>query len=68
MNEDEFVVVAGKSVIHNNVNPLSKVPETEVEDAGIATILPPLTLWDNLGEEEREGGEEVMQWPPHSHP
>jgi len=52
MNEDEFVVVAGKSVIHNNVNPLSKVPETEVEDAGIATILPPLTLRDNLGEEE----------------
>ena len=61
MDENEFFFVGGQPVIHDNVHPLSKVPQMEVEDATVATtILPPLVPWNNLGggwRERRAGGE-----------
>ena len=61
MDEDEFAVVGGEPVVHNNVHPLTKVPEMEVEDASVATIIPALLLGNDLerggeGEGEGEGG------------
>ncbi len=55
MDEDEPAVVGGKSVIHHDVHPLPKVPETEVEDARVP-IAPALLLRNHLGEGGRGGG------------
>ena len=35
LQEDQLAIECGESVIHHNVHPLAKVPETEVEDAGV---------------------------------
>lgn len=35
LQEDQLAVEGGEAVVHHNVHPLAKVPETEVEDAGV---------------------------------
>ena len=35
LQEDELAVECGEAVVHHNVHPLAKVPETEVEDTSI---------------------------------
>ena len=60
MDEDEFPVVRRQTVINDNVNPFTKVPETKVKDATIP-IAPALVRWYNLLHEwegGREGGRE----------
>lgn len=35
LKEDQLAIEGGESVIHHNVHPLAKVPETKVEDASV---------------------------------
>ena len=56
MDEDKFSFVGGQPIVHDNVDPLSKVPQTEVEDATVATtIFPPLVPGNDLTERGRNG-------------
>jgi hypothetical protein len=43
MHEDEFIVVGWQTIIHNDIRPLSILPELEVKDPGVFSVK--VLLW-----------------------
>ena len=57
VDEDELSIVSRELVVHNNVHPLTKVPESKVKDTSIP-IAPSLFKRYNLWREGRGEGRE----------
>ena len=60
VDEDEPAIVGRETVVHNNVHPFTKVPESKVEDASIALIKALVVRYNLFGERERERERELV--------
>ena len=64
MDEDQLAIVGGEPVINDNVHPLTKVPEMEAENPGIA-FAPALIRGNNLTKKGGNGRNDCKSWIPY---